>query len=301
MTLSRVLAAVALCLAALLGATSPAQTEGSVGPEPLDPVIDTLPPRPAPYVPYDGKLCATGSDRCIDTTIREMRRRLDVLAASCHHAAVFSLAYLRVTEDVRRALHEDFFADPVWLNQVDAVFARYYFDTLDHWRAGRVERVPVPWRIALQAEDERTMTGLGNFMLAMNAHINRDFPHVIAEVGLTGQDGDSHKPDHNAYNRRLDALYGPVFAEEAERFDPTFDDLDAGSFEETVAGVIMRGWREGVWRNAEALALARTPQERALAEQEIEAYATGQAATIRAMFTSPDSSARDAWCAAHGS
>lgn len=56
-----------------------------------------------------------------------------------------------------------------------------------------------------------------------------------------------------------------------------------------------------MWRNAEALTLAGTPQERALAEQEIEAYASGQAMTIRGMFASPDSSARDAWCAGHGS
>ena len=141
---------------------------------------------------------------------------------------MFSLAYLRVTEDVRRGIHEGVFADPVWLNQVDAVFARMYFDTIDDWHAGRTATVPQAWRIALQAEDDRAMSGIGNFMLAMNAHINRDFPNVIAEVGLTGPDGASHKPDHNAYNPRLDALYAPVFAEMAARFDPTFDDLDLG-------------------------------------------------------------------------
>ena len=70
------------------------------------------------------------------------------------------------------------------------------------------------------------MSGLGNFMLAMNAHINRDFPYVLAKVGLTAPDGTSHKADHNRYNQRLDSLYMPVFAEEARRFDPTFDDID---------------------------------------------------------------------------
>ena len=109
------------------------------------------------------------------------------------------------------------------------------------------------------------MSGIGNFMLAMNAHINRDFPNVIAEVGLTGPDGTSHKPDHNAYNPRLDALYAPVFAEMAARFDPTFDDLDLGPFDEAFVGGVMRGWREGVWRHAENLVLARNPLERALA------------------------------------
>ena len=96
--------------------------------------------------------------------------------------------------------------------------------------------MPKAWRIALQAEDDRSMTGLGNFMLTMNAHINSDFPHVLAEVGLTAADGTTHKPDHNAYNQRLDALYAPVFAEEAARFDPTFDDFDLGPLDEAVVG-----------------------------------------------------------------
>jgi Family of unknown function (DUF5995) len=265
----------------------------------LDPVVEILPPRPAPYVPYTGDICRTGSNTCIDKTIAQMRTRLAPLARSCSHSAVFSLAYLRVTEDVRRALRSGFFDDPVWLNQVDAIFARMYFKTMDDWKAGRRAQVPTAWRIALKAEDDRAMTGIGNFMLAMNAHINRDFPNVIAQVGLTARNGTSHKPDHNAYNPRLDALYAPVFAEMAARFDPTFDDLDAGPFDEAFVGGVMRGWREAVWRHAENIVLARTPLERALARQEVEAYAASQAALIRTTFASPSPSARDAWCAQH--
>jgi hypothetical protein len=135
----------------------------------------------------------------------------------------------------------------------------------------------------------------------MNAHINNDFPHALATVGLTAADGSTHKPDHNAYNQRLDGLYGAVFEEEAQRFDPTFDDIDAGPFDETAAGVIMRGWREMVWRHAENLATARTPLQRRLAEHAIEEYAAGQAAIIEQTFRTTDASAaRDAWCADHG-
>ena len=276
---------------------SPARAD-VLDPGTLDPVVEILPPRTAPYVPYAGDICRSGSMRCIDKTITEMRRRLEPLAETCQHDAVFSLAYLRVTEDVRQAMREGVFADPVWLNQVDAIFATMYFDTIDAWHAGRRHEVPAAWAIALQAEDDRAMSGIGNFMLAMNAHINRDFPNVIAEVGLTGPDGTSHKPDHNAYNPRLDALYTPVFAEMAARFDPSFDDMD-GPFDEAFVGGVMRGWREAVWRHAENIALARNPVERALARQEVEAYAASQAALIRTTFASPDSSARDAWCADH--
>ncbi len=144
------------------------------------------------------------------------------------------------------------------------------------------------------------MSGLGNFMLAMNAHINRDFPHVLAKVGLTAKNGTSHKSDHNRYNKRLDSLYGPVFKEEARRFDPKFDDIDIGPLEETAAGVIMRGWREGVWRHAEALVLSRNPAQRRLVEQEIELYAATQAVLIKTLLGAGSSRKRDAWCADHG-
>ncbi|WP_049774242.1 MULTISPECIES: DUF5995 family protein [unclassified Nocardioides] len=205
-----------------------------------------------------------------------------------------------MTQNVRDAIDTGWFDDRVWLAQVDAVFAHLYFRTLDAWEAGDTDRVPLAWQIALRAEDDHAMTGLGNFMLAMNAHINRDFAYVLARTGLTAADGTTHKPDHDAYNARLDSLYAPVFAEEARRFDPAFDDIDAGPFDETAAGVIMRGWREGVWRHAEELVTARTRQQRQAVEQQIEAYAASQALMIRAMFAGTDPSTRDAYCAEHG-
>jgi Family of unknown function (DUF5995) len=272
-----------------------------VGPGALDPAIGALPAAPVPYTPYDGPVCTDGDPQCIVDVIAEMEERLAPLAASCDHDAIFSLAYLRVTQNVKAAADEGYFADRTWLTQVDAVFADLYFRTMDTWHAGRTGEVPEAWRIALTASDDRSMTGLGDFMLNMNAHINRDFPHALATVGLTAADGSSHKPDHNAYNQRLDSLYLPVFKEEAERFDPTFDDYDAGPVDDTGVGAIMRGWREMVWRHAEDLATARTPEQRTLAEQAIEGYAATQAHVIKQMFASDDgSTARDAYCATHG-
>ncbi|HEY9562908.1 MAG TPA: DUF5995 family protein [Nocardioides sp.] len=262
----------------------------------LDSTIALLPPAPAEHTPYAGQTCPDGSSTCIDATIARMQERLAGLAESCEHSVIFSLAYLRVTEDVREAVREGDYIDPVWLGQIDAVFAEDYFETVANWEAGRKDLVPRAWQIALAAEDDRSMSALGNFMLAMNAHINRDFPHVTAEVGLTGADGTSHKRDHDIYNKRLDALLDPVFTEMAARFDPTFDDLDIS----VPAAVIMRGWREMVWRHAEALVLAPTPAAKRLVVQEIEAYAAAQALMIRTMFAIPDSTERDAWCAQHG-
>jgi hypothetical protein len=300
---------VVLLLAPALAATlamapTPARAEPGGDPDPLrglllppiDGLISLLGPLPIPATPYTGDICVDGADACIDDVIVRMQERLDGL--ECSHSAVFSLAYLRVTENVRDAVRSGHFADPAWLNRLDAVFAEMYFDTTGRWESGQRKGIPAAWRIALQAEDDRAMSGLGNFMLAMNAHINSDFPRVLAAVGLTGPDG-SHKADHNAYNSRLDSLYVPVFTEQAARFDPTFDDLDAGTLDDTVVGVIMRGWREMVWRHAEALVLARTPLQRTLVEREIELYSALQAQLIRTVFGARPA-ARDAWCATHG-
>lgn len=293
-------AAAAVATAALLVPTA-AHGGGLLGPGSLDPLVGLLGPLPGKHVPYTGDTCPDGAPRCIDETITEMQRRLAESSTTCHHDAIFDLAYLRVTEDVREAIGAGHFADTVWLGQVDALFAEYWFDTMDAWDAGRREEVPEAWRIALQAADDKRMTGLGNFLLSMNAHINRDFSYVLAEVGLTDAAGRSHKRDHNAYNSRLDGLYHPVFAEEAARFDPTFDDIDLATLDELGVGVVMRGWREVVWRNAELLVAARTPGQRRAVEALIEQYAATQARLIRAVFVTGDHGAkRDAWCAVHG-
>lgn len=265
----------------------------------FDPVIEILPPQPVPYVAYDGPVCTDGARACIDRTITRMQRRLAADAAACDHDAIFGLAYLRVTQDVRRALDADYYGHEKWLNRLDAYFAHLYFTTMDTWHAGRRTAVPAAWRVALQAADDKTMTGLGNFMLSMNAHINRDFSFALAEVGLRTKGGASFKHDHNAYNPRLDALMDPVFAEEAARFDPAFDDLHATGLDAELAGTIMRGWREMVWRNAEALLQADTPEEKAAARKRIEGYALTQANLIKLLFASGSPAKRDAWCATH--
>ena len=86
---------------------------------------------PTPYKPYTGTMCPGGEAACIDDVIAEMEERLEPLAQSCSHHAIFSLAYLRVTENVRGANRSGYFADRAWLNTVDAIFADMYFRTMD--------------------------------------------------------------------------------------------------------------------------------------------------------------------------
>src|SRR5262245_17999730 len=61
-----------------------------------------LPALTIPYDPASPDDCSAGRVQCVDRTVREMTRRFDELAASCDHDAIFSLTYLRVTEEYRR-------------------------------------------------------------------------------------------------------------------------------------------------------------------------------------------------------
>jgi len=304
----RIFGAVALAWGLLVGGLPAAAVETPwpltsdlINPKPLDPGIGLLPALPTPYKPYTGSICPDGGDACVDDVITEMDERLEPLAETCSHHVIFSLAYLRVTENVRDANRSGYFADRGWLNTLDTIFADMYFRTMDDFAAGRP--VPPPWKVALEDTENRKLNGLGNFMINMSAHINNDFPRALAQVGLTAEDGTSHKADHNAYNQRLDSLYRPVFIEETQRFDPAFDAYHLGPVEGTAAGVIMRGWREGVWRNAEMIANAKTPAQQKLASDWISNYALAQARLIESMpvfrATAASNARRDAWCATH--
>ena len=263
---------------------------------------------PGLSIPYDATSpddCAAGRVQCVDKVVRQMTQRLDPLASSCDHDAIFSLTYLRVTQEYRRTIETPtFFDDTSFVNHEDVVFAGYYFAAYDAWKAGRIADVPPAWRVAFDASRDRAVSSYGNLLLGINAHVQRDLPFVVYSLGMVGPDGSSRKPDHDRVNQILNRVTDDLIAEIARRFDPTIDDtnlpttLDDFTLFQTVAG-----WRESAWRHAELLAAAPTPQARELVGQEIEDYAASQARMIRAgtayLPLSGGSAARDAFCATH--
>ena len=248
--------------------------------------------------------CAAGRTRCVDAVIREMERRFSPLAGSCDHDAIFSLTYLRTTEEYRRAIEDPaFFEDTRFVNHEDVVFARYYFEAYDDWAAGRLAAVPQAWAIAFRAADQRAVSAAGNVVLGINAHVQRDLPFVLAAIGMVKPDGSSRKPDHDQVNVFLNRVADDLYPEIARRFDPTIDDSELpGTADNFAEFQVIPTWREIAWRNAERLVSAPSAEARARVAAEIEAYAASQAETLRASYQYGllgSSAARDAYCAAH--
>jgi hypothetical protein len=263
-----------------------------------------LPGLTSEFDPSSENDCTAGRTRCVDAVIREMDRRFDPLAESCDHDSIFALAYLRTTEEYRRTIEDPtFFEDTAFVNHEDAVFAGLYFDAFDAWHKGRREDVPRAWAIAFQAAADRAMPASGNLSLGINAHVQRDLPFALAAIGLVKPDGTSRKPDHDRVNEFLNRVTDDLYAEIAQRFDPTIDDSDLpGTTDDFAVFQIIPTWREIAWRNAERLVSASSDEERADVAASIEAYAASQAETIRqAQGYGPlqNSAARDAYCSTH--
>ncbi len=260
---------------------------------------DLLPALPTTANPQPGPVpgCAQPSVSCIDVEVaqlRDLRRRF-----GCDHRAVFATTYLVLTEALRDTVRRDpaFFADPGYLYTEDALFADYYFRTVGDYAAGKP--VPRAWRIAFDTAARGGANAAQDMLLGINAHVQRDMPFVLAELGLHRPDGSSRKGDHDRVNIVLQRAYEPVVRAIARAYDRFVSVSNAGAIPaDNVAGLeLVKGWREGVWRNAERLLNATTPAQRQSVADSIELNAASWARSIAAGRVPGYRARRDAYCA----
>lgn len=285
-------------VAGLAAVAAVAAAAGPAAAQPGPPAPDTGSAR----VPQAFEVCPDGSPRCPDEAIAEMYRRWRPLSNRCDHRAVFALTYLRTTEEFARTVKGEpgFFSDVPWINWEDRVFAELYFRPADDFDRGAP--VPGAWRVAFEAGRSPDVTGLGDLLLGMNAHIQRDLPFTLAHVGLVKPDGSSRKGDHDKVNAFLDRVADPLQRELARRYDELFatSDAEPSPLDEATALQTVRNWRETAWRNAERLVGARSDAERTQVARSIDDYAEAQARSILSANTAPGYGAtRDAHCRAH--
>ena len=97
----------------------------------------------------------------------------------------------------------------------------------------------------------------------------------------------------------LERAYEPVVQAIARRYDPFVSVSNAGASPvDNVAGLeLVKGWREGVWRNAERLLNATTDAQRQSVARSIEVNAATWARNIAAGRIPGYRARRDAYCA----
>jgi hypothetical protein len=137
----------------------------------------------------------------------------------------------------------------------------------------------------------------------MNAHVNRDLPFALYQMGLVAPDGSSRKPDHDKVDVMLRQVLQKVLQKEALRFDPTIpgDPIPGTDLDMDALVQLLVAWRETAWDNAVLLATAPTKTARNVVAQTIETSAATEAQTIVAgsLATAAQRNARNAYCATH--
>jgi hypothetical protein len=298
-----------VCLVAatmVLGVGS-AQAQTDTGSSPPDPTVPYLPPV-APLI------CPNGDSACLAGLASNLGAR--TAALGCDHDAVFSDAYLTITQALQTATgSQGFFARPDRINHEARTYAQEYFDQYDRWHAGQLFAVSPAWQVALWAAQHQTVSAIGDLMLALNAHIRRDNPIRAIEQtdGVLRVAGEmpaaSGKPDHERVNTVLSNAMDQMLARLAQRYDPAIDDgaqLFGTVMDRKGLYSIIAAWREEAWRDAEQLRHARAAgavngvaYQAKLAQIEAAAKA-GADAILAATLTVPASNAtRNAYCAAH--
>lgn len=296
---TRYAAVLAVTLAAVTTVGAPLSASADYHPAPWTAL---LLPAPAGYDPATSDICRNGSVNCVDRTITKLERRLDPLVRRCDHNLIFNFFYYRITQAYRAVVDDPhYFRSNAYHNQLDAVFASYYFNQRRAWTNGDLAEVSPGWQEAFRAADARTVTGVGDAMLAINAHILHDAPYSLDQMGLTLPDGQSAKPDYDKDNEWLFAAQAPTLAEAARRFDPTMAGPDGS---DPAAYQVIAGWREQAWRFAERLKAAETagdPVAYRAVQAEIDAQTLINAQAIKAAFaaTPAQTAARNTYCRAH--
>jgi hypothetical protein len=293
------LAAAATAVVALACAIA-APADASQDPNPPWPQL--LPPRPVTDRTQPGPVphCRRATMRCVDGVIRRLRRLQRRLG--CDHRAVFATTYLLLSRQVRTTMRRDrhFFRDRRWLIYEDVTFLNFYFRVIKADEQGKP--IPGAWRVAFDAAKNGDVNAGQDMLLGINAHVQRDMPFVVASVGLRTRKGATRKPDHDAMNEILSDAYEPIVTAIGARYDSlvTISNASWNPLDDIGGLEMVKGWREGVWRNAERLLAAKTAAERRQVADSIEVNAESWAHLMAHEEVPGYRAQRDAYCAANG-
>jgi Family of unknown function (DUF5995) len=256
-------------------------------------------PVPSEVQPHGVEHCRRASPACIDDLIARLQSQFTALDAACDHRAVFSLAYLRITEGLRAAIVRGDLRYPRWIEYVIADFSNHYFGFFADYAAGRP--VPYSWKVAYDADMHGDTNAGQDTLLASSAHTQHDLPFIYAEMGMATRSGRSRKADHDAVNAINDEVFAGLEDYYARHYDPVFNDFELAPFDlDRIATLqLVQSWREGAWRNGERLMNARSGAERAQIVASIDANADAWADFIAKPQRPGYRKTRDAYCATH--
>jgi hypothetical protein len=247
--------------------------------------------------------CRRATIRCVDGLLRRLRAQWRPLDRACDHRALWPFAYIQITKLIRADLaraEPRWFPHRKWFTYVVIDFSNRYFRAYANHHGGRPGRVPYSWTVTFRAAAAGDYHAGQDILLASNAHTQYDLPHVYAKLGMRTPGGATRKPNHDGVNEVNTRVFDFIEDEYARRYDPTFAwvDMKPSPLDELGSQEMVKGWREGAWRNAERLMNARNAEERSEVERSIAVNANVWADFIASGALPGHRATRDAHCRA---
>jgi hypothetical protein len=181
-------------------------------------------------------------------------RAIDGLLPADDGLKWFNWLYLTVTEAVGRGSAQPW-RDGRWLERLDVVFGRLYFEAVRLWLTAPVS-CPRAWVPLFQARHLAGVARLQFALAGMNAHINRDLAVALVRTcedlaDFPARDSAQHA-DYQRVNQLLEAAETAAVERLATGITATLA-RGLGRLDDLVAMWKVRAARDAAWTNAEVL------------------------------------------------
>lgn len=197
----------------------------------------------------------------VTSTVASHVERLEAVAArlDAHALAlearkdsrcVFTHAYALMTRRIVAELPTGELDDPAWVVALAETFAERYFYALDAYDDGA--ELPPAWDAVFRTICGRRTSVLEDLVFGVYAHIVRDLPHALQEVGLTDAAGRTRIRDHHTLTAIVASTIEDVQEAVAARYGPYVRSLDriGKRYDEILTGYGIRLSRGMAWYNA---------------------------------------------------
>jgi Family of unknown function (DUF5995) len=168
--------------------------------------------------------------------------------------ANFNQLYLRMTEEVARALAGAAFEDPAFMSRLDLIFAARYFSAVaDEMEGARPSRA---WSALFDNRARRLVSQLRFAIAGMNAHINFDLALALVDACRERGVAPTHGgPQHRDYNR-INGVLGQTMPLVKAWFSTgivAVIDHGLGEVDDLIALFNIERARDAAWQHAETL------------------------------------------------
>ena len=190
----------------------------------------------------------------LDAVAARLDARTRALEEREDSRAVFTHGYALMTRGIAAELLTSDLDDPEWVVALAEAFAERYFHALDAYDEGG--DAPPAWRAVFETMRQRRTSVLEDLVFGVYAHIVRDLPHTLRDVGLVHADGRSRVRDHHVVTAIVGHAIDDIQAAVSARYGPYVGFLDriGKRYDEILTDYGIRLSRGMAWYNAVRLA-----------------------------------------------